>query len=72
MDLPKRKALRLKDHDHSQTGGYFITFCTEDRAPLLGNVVVGGGVLDAPQVELISTIKRLTSRAWGTPLWQRG
>ena len=52
MNFPKRKMLRLKDYDYSQTGGYFITFCTENRAPLLGNIVVGGGVLDAPQVEL--------------------
>ena len=52
MNFPKRKVLRLKDYDYSQTGGYFITFCTENRAPLLGNIVVGGGVLDAPQVEL--------------------
>ena len=52
MNFPKRKVLRLKNYDYSQTGGYFITFCTENRAPLLGNIVVGGGVLDAPQVEL--------------------
>ena len=129
MNEPERKPLRLKDYDYSQNGGYFITFCTENRAPILGHIVVGGGVLDAPQVELsaagqitkqcicgleqfypwltvakyvimpnhvhllllvqdgppgtsaptgktipqlISTIKRLTNRAWGTPLWQRG
>ena len=52
MNLPKRKPLRLKDYDYSRNGGYFITFCTENRAPLLGNVVVGGGVLDAPWVDL--------------------
>lgn len=52
MNLPKRKPNRLKDYDYNQNGGYFITFCTKDRKPLLGSIVVGGGVLDAPHVEL--------------------
>ena len=52
MNFPKRKMLRLKDYDYSQNGGYFITFCTENKAPLLGNIVVGKAALRLPQVEL--------------------
>ena len=52
MNFPKRKALCLKDYDYSQTGGYFITFCTENRAPLLSRITVGKAALRLPQVEL--------------------
>ena len=52
MNLPERKPLRLKDYDYSQTGGYFITFCTENRAPLLSRITVGKAALRLPQVEL--------------------
>ena len=52
MNFPKRKVLRLKDYDYSQTGGYFITFCTENRAPLLSRITVGKAALRLPQVEL--------------------
>ena len=44
--------LRLKDYDYSQTGGYFITFCTENRAPVLSCITVGKAALRLPQVEL--------------------
>ena len=52
MNFPKRKVLRLKEYDYSQTGGYFITFCTENRAPLLSRITVGKAALRLPQVEL--------------------
>ena len=52
MNFPKRKALCLKDYDYSQTGGYFITFCTENRAPVLSRITVGKAALRLPQVEL--------------------
>lgn len=51
MDLPKRKRNRLTDYDYSQNGLYFITICVKDRQKLLGDIV-GGGVLDAPQIDL--------------------
>ncbi len=62
MDLPKRKPNRLPSYDYSQAGAYFITICTQDQKNLLANIVggvpnppcVGGGVLDAPHVELTS------------------
>lgn len=46
-----RKNMRLHGYDYGQPGGYFITFCTQGRAKILGRVV-GGGVLDAPYVQL--------------------
>ena len=52
MNFPKRKMLRLKDYDYSQTGGYFITFCTENKAPVLSRITVGKAALRLPQVEL--------------------
>ena len=36
-----RKSIRLKGHDYSQAGLYFITICVQDRACLFGKVVNG-------------------------------
>lgn len=47
----QRKATRLRGIDYGECGSYFLTICTQDRQQLLGNVV-GGGVLDAPHVQL--------------------
>ena len=49
--MMERKPLRLPDYDYSQTGLYFLTLCAKDKALLFGKVCVGGGALDAPQVE---------------------
>ena len=56
MDLPKRKPNRLPNFDYSTPGAYFITICTENRCNCLGRIV-GGGALDAPQVQLSGTGK---------------
>ena len=50
-NLPKRKDIRLKDYDYSDTGLYFLTICTNKRKKILSNIV-GGDVPDAPNVEL--------------------
>ena len=52
MDLPKRKQLRLPDHDYSAPGAYFVTICTRDRRCILSEIAVGDGVLDVPNVRL--------------------
>lgn len=49
--MQKRKSLRLTGWDYSQAAVYFVTICTQDKARLLGSIV-GGGVLDAPHIEL--------------------
>ena len=51
MELSKRKPNRIPHFDYSAPGAYFVTICTQDKAPLLGTVV-GGGALDAPDVRL--------------------
>ena len=42
MNLPKRKATRLKSYDYSQNGYYFVTICTHDKKCILSNVVGQG------------------------------
>ena len=50
--LPKRKPTRLKNFDYNTAGAYFLTICTENRRQILSHVV-GGDVLNAPQIELL-------------------
>ncbi|MDR1735866.1 MAG: hypothetical protein LBR85_03230 [Oscillospiraceae bacterium] len=51
-DLPVRKHPRLNNFNYSSKGAYFITFCIKNRHELLGRIVVGRGILDAPHVDL--------------------
>jgi len=48
--LPMRKRNRL-DFNYSQSGAYFITICTKDRACILSSVV-GDATLGVPQIKL--------------------
>ena len=50
-ELPTRKNNRLPCYDYSQNGAYFITICTKNKKCILSRIV-GGGVLDAPKVNL--------------------
>ena len=52
MDLPKRKQIRLKEYDYSTDGAYFVTVCTKDKRHILSKICVGGGIPDAPYIEL--------------------
>ena len=47
----KRKHSRLKTYDYTNSGCYFITFCTKDRAHVLSSIV-GRGARTPPRVEL--------------------
>lgn len=51
MNSPKRKPNRLPGYDYSSPGAYFITICTKNRKCILSRIV-GGGVLDAPDIYL--------------------
>ena len=51
-EYPRRKPTRLKDHDYSQNGAYFITLCVQDRRPILSRIPVGEG-LASPVPELL-------------------
>ncbi len=37
--LPRRRILRLRDYDYTQSGAYFVTIVAQDRACLFGEVV---------------------------------
>jgi putative transposase len=39
VDLPVRKSTRLKTHDYSHPGWYYVTICTHNRALILGKIV---------------------------------
>ena len=45
MELPKRKINRLADYDYNQNGAYFITICTQDRKPILSQLVGDGSTV---------------------------
>lgn len=45
-DRHHRQSIRLKGHDYSQTGVYFITICTQNMECLFGEVVDGKMVLN--------------------------
>jgi len=49
-NLPTRKPIRLKHHDYSRDGYYFITICTKNKQNLLSNV--GTTALGRPHIEL--------------------
>ena len=52
VDLPERKQIRLKEYDYSTNGAYFVTVCTKDKRHILSKIGVGGGIPDAPYIEL--------------------
>ena len=47
-----RHSIRLQGYNYNTPGAYFLTICTEKRRCLLSRVV-GTGVLDGPEVELM-------------------
>lgn len=61
MDYSVRKLHRLKEYDYSQNGYYFITVCTKDRLPILGDVknTSRGDVVVEP-----SLIGKVVLEAW--------
>ncbi|MDT8398571.1 MAG: transposase [Pseudomonadales bacterium] len=40
--LRNRRSIRLRGHDYSQAGAYFVTLCTFNRECLFGEIVDGG------------------------------
>ena len=42
IESPKRKPTRLKNHDYSQNGYYFVTICTQNHKCILSNIVGEG------------------------------
>ena len=52
MELPKRKAPRLREWDYSNPGAYFLTICTADKQCLLSRIVPVGEGLAPPETKL--------------------
>ncbi|MCL2627529.1 MAG: transposase [Oscillospiraceae bacterium] len=48
-----RKSNRLKDHDYSSVGYYFVTVCTKKNEKLFGEIV-GATALGRPHINLTS------------------
>ena len=46
-DKHRRRSIRLKGHDYTQPGAYFVTICTHERRHLFGRVVDGVMQLNA-------------------------
>ena len=65
-DLPKRKNIRLKNVDYSESGVYFITICTKNKEKLLWN-----GELDIQNFNLDLVGARF-ARPQGLPLSKTG
>lgn len=51
MEYAKRKRNRIPEYDYSSPGAYFVTICARGRKNIFGHIV-GGGALDAPQMQL--------------------
>ena len=47
MEYHKRKNIRLPGYDYRQTGGYFVTICTEERRCILSSVKMGNKFVHA-------------------------
>jgi len=72
MDLPERKPNRTESYDYSQNGAYFITICTQNRKPVLSNIV-GDDAHIRPQhskiASIVRSIKILTTKEIGEPIF---
>ena len=44
---PQRKSPRLKDHDYTEDGSYFVTICTSNRDYHFGDVAEGEMIFNA-------------------------
>jgi REP element-mobilizing transposase RayT len=58
----RRKRLRLRDHDYSSYGAYFVTIVTHDRRHLFGDVVNGEMCLSVAGSLVLDTWNRLPQR----------
>ena len=66
--MQKRKNIRLAEFDYSQSGGYFITICTDKKRQILSRVVVSSET-ERAKVELtelgrlaLETMNKLTPK----------
>lgn len=69
MNLPQRKAVRLKEYDYRTPGYYFVTICTHVRnQSVFGTIVdvaegnVGGGLRAAPPIVQLNAMGATVER----------
>ena len=60
-ELPKRKDVRLKNHDYSASGGYFLTICTSERHNYFWKNV--GATIGRPQDVILSQYGHIVNEA---------
>ena len=63
MDLPRRKIIRLKDYDYSQTGYYFVTICTRNRENIFGQIVGADSISARPEM-ILSDAGRMVEKIY--------
>jgi REP element-mobilizing transposase RayT len=61
-DRHHRHSIRLKDHDYSQAGTYFVTICTHNRECLFGEIRDGEMRLNEPGIMVMSGWEQLNER----------
>ncbi len=71
MDFTKHhKPPRLPNYDYSTPGYYFVTFNTRTRGQNILAEIISVGT--AALSKVINAVKSLSSKRFGTSLWQRG
>ena len=45
-EIHRRRSIRLKCYNYSQSGAYFITICAHNRECLFGKIIDGNSVLN--------------------------
>ena len=48
--LARRKNIRLKNYDYSESGAYFVTICTKEKRKILSNIV--GAIHESPEMNV--------------------
>ena len=46
-DIHRRRSIRLKGYDYTQSGAYFVTVVTQNRIPLFGEIADGKVLLNS-------------------------
>jgi putative transposase len=59
---PKRRSIRLREYDYSQSGAYFVTVCVRNRECLLGEIAGGAMLMNRFGLATASTLEWLKER----------
>ena len=61
-DIHNRRSVRLKHHDYSQNGAYFITICVHNRCCLFGNILNDAMILSDAGKMIDEQWQKITTR----------